>query len=197
VTPADPEREQIAHALHPVLAASVLDGTAEVNAYPVPGLQEDAVRRVRLESLDHPVQAYVGIWPDGGARTLSDDQPAFFALVDAVGAVIDEPEVALGYVLAFLEVTRGPSVVVRAITDAGEIRWRPGSPDEEARRESFLTGPPVEPPRVEATGDGFEVELWLVVDQRIQRNSFQVRHDGLLSAEHRVVAQDLPLPIAL
>lgn len=35
------------------------------------------------------------------------------------------------------------------------------------------------------------------VDQRIQRNSFRVRHDGMLSAEHRVVAKDLPLPIAL
>jgi len=37
--------------------------------------------------------------------------------------------------------------------------------------------------------------LTLVVDQRIQRNSFEVSRDGRLSATFQVLAEDLPLPI--
>ena len=194
--PSSASLEAIAAALHPVLGDKVRDGTADVSAYPVPGLPDDVIWRVRVEDLDHPVQVYMGVWPDGSARVLSDDQPAFLDLVTASGVRIGDPDTALGYALAFLEVTRGPTVSVRALADAATIPWRPGSPDEEARRDAFLAASPVRPATAEATGDRFRVEMWLMVDQRIQLNSFVVAGDGALDSEFRVVAADLPLPIA-
>ena len=188
--------EAIRAALHPVLGDRVGDGTADVTPYRVPGLPVDGVWRVRYEDADHPLQTYVGLWPDGAARILTDDQPAFLDLCAASGVRIGDPGVALGYILAFLEVTRGPQVIVRVITDAADIRWRPGTQDEEARRRAFLVEAPIRPPSSEPTGVGFRIELWLVVDQRIQLNTFDVGRDGVMSTDYRIVAADLPLPIA-
>jgi hypothetical protein len=196
VSTADDDRRAILVAAAAALGPRMADRAPDIRPFPVPGLGERAVWRVRLEDLDHPVQVYVGLWPDGRARLLSDDQPAFLDLAGARGAEIDDADTALGYVLGFLEATRGPSVIVRPVSEPGDIPWRPGSPDEEARRAEFASGPGVAPPRVEETPEGFDVELWLVVDQRIQRNIFRVSGDGSVSAEHHVVAADLPLPIA-
>jgi hypothetical protein len=142
------------------------------------------------------MQAYVGVWPDGAVRLLSDDQPAFFDLVAATGAVIGDPSTALDYVRAFLELTRGPQVIVREVKDVADLRWRPGSVAEEANRARLEAGPPFEPPVVEPADGGYHVELTLVVDQRVQRNVFAVGHDGSIRSGYRVLADDLPLPIA-
>jgi hypothetical protein len=163
----------------------------------VPGLAAQAIWRLRDTGADHPLQVYVGRWPDGTVRVLTDDQPAFFDLVETVGAAITDSDTAIGYLRAFLEATRGATVIVRVVSDLADLRWRPGAPDEEARREAFLADAPITPPHAEPTPDGFHVELCLVVDQRVQRNTFEAARDGTLAASYRVLAEDLPLPIAL
>lgn len=186
----------VADAVGVVLGERVLDGAAELVPVAVPGLGDSVVWRVDDSRSLHPLAVYVGRWPDGAVRVLTDDQPAFFALVQAVGVELTDADTVLGYVRAFLEVTRGAMVIVRVVSDLSDIRWRPGSPDEEAQREAFVADPPIEPPRVETTEDGFHVELSLVVNQRVQRNTFEVARDGSLTASYRVLAEDLPLPIA-
>jgi hypothetical protein len=189
-------RPGVAEAVGPGLGDGVLDGTAELLPVTVPGVAETAVWLVSDDRLDHPLQAYVGRWPDGSVRLLSDDQAAWTELMDALGARISDPHTALGYVRMFLEVTRGPSVLVREITGPDDLSWRPGSPEEERRRDEFLAGQPLPPPVAERRNGGFHVALTLVVDQRVQRNSFDVTPDGQISASFQVLAQDLPLPIA-
>jgi hypothetical protein len=87
-------------------------------------------------------------------------------------------------------------VIVREVRDAADLRWRPGSSSEEANRARFEAGPPIEGPIVEPSDGGLHVELTLVVDQRLQRNVFDVGRDGSIHTGHRVLADDLPLPIA-
>jgi hypothetical protein len=190
------DRAAVAIAVGPVFGERVADGTAELTPVPVPGLGDAVVWRVEDPTLDHPLAVYVGHWPDGVVRMLTDDQPAFFGLVQAVGVELTDPDTVLGYVRAFLEVTRGASVIVRVVSDLSDIRWRPGSPEEETQREAFVADPPIGPPRVEASADGFHVELYLVVNQRVQLNTFEVARDGAIVASYRVLAEDLPLPIA-
>ena len=191
-----PEASRVADAVGAGLAQAVLADRATQRPVPVPGVGEDVAWLVRDDSGEHPMQCYVGVWPDGAVRVLSDDQPAFFDLVAATGAAIEDPSTALGYVRAFLEVTRGPMVIVREIGDAADLAWRPGSEAEEASRAGFESGPPIEPPVTEPSDGGFRVELTLVVDQRVQRNVFDVGRDGSIEAGYRVLADDLPLPIA-
>jgi hypothetical protein len=191
-----PQSASIAEAVGPGLGAGLATGSAVVRALPVPGLGDDVVWLVRDDAGDHPMQCYIGSWPDGRVRVLSDDQSAFFDLAAAVGAGIDNRETALGYVRAFLEATRGPMVIVREIDSLADLRWRPGSQAEEASRRSFEADPPIAPPVAEATPEGFHVELTLVVDQRVQRNVFEVGRDGSIRAGYRVLADDLPLPMA-
>jgi hypothetical protein len=192
----DLDRSTAAAAVGAGLGERVLDGTADVAPVDVPGLGGAIVWRVRDDRSDHPIAAYVGRWPDGSVRVLNDDPDAFLALARATGVDLPDPETALGYVRAFLETTRGPSVIVRVVSHPGEIRWRPGSDDEERRRQAFEADPPIVPPRAVATADGFHVELCLVVDQRVQLNTFAVTRDGDITAAYRVLAEDLPMPIA-
>jgi len=191
-----PARSAIADAVGRGLGDAVLDGTASLRPLAIPGLGDDVAWLVRDDRVDHPLQAYVGVWPDGAVRVLSDDQPAFFDLVAATGADIRDASTALGYVRAFLEVTRGPAVIVREIEALADLRWRPGSAAEEANRARFEADPPIGSRVVEPTDDGFHVELTLLVDQRVQRNTFEVARDGTIRAGYRVLAEDLPLPIA-
>ncbi len=195
---ATPEiREAIAGALHPVLGDPVRDGSAEVSSYGLPGLPDGVAWRVLINDFDHPQQTYVGLWPDGSAKTLPEDEQAFHDLVAAAGAEIDSDETALAFVLAFLELTRGPTAIVRPLEAAADIRWRPGTDEQERRRAAFLAESPIRPPAARATAKGFRVEVWLVVDQRIQRNTFEVSKDGKIESSFRIAAADLPLPIAL
>jgi hypothetical protein len=182
-------------AVGPGLGEGVVRGSATVRPIPVPGVPGSVVWLVRDDSLDHPLQAYVGRWPNGQVRVLSDDPDAWADLVAAVGAHLDTAATALGYIRAFLECTRGPAVPVLEITGADELPWRPGSPDEERRRADFLAGPPVREPLAVARDGGFRVELTLIVGPRVQRNLFDVTTAGLIDATFVVLARDLPLSI--
>ncbi len=187
--------DAIAAAVGPGLGDGVRSGAAELRPVDVPGVDGPVVWLVRDEQLAHPLQAYVGRWPSGEVRVLSDDQDAWAELMRAAGAQLDGAESALGYVRQFLEITRGPAVTVRELSDPQSLPWRPGSPDEERRRAEFLASGPIDGPVAETTGEGFHVELTLMVGQRVQRNLFDVGRDGTINASFRVLADDLPLPI--
>lgn len=188
--------EAVAHAVGPGLGPQVRSGEVPVEPVPVPGAPPGVVWEIRDDMLDHPLLGYVGRWPDGAVRLLSDDQAAWTDLMQAVGVRLDDPQAALDYVRRFLEVTRGQAVIVYEVTEAADLPWRPGSPAEEERRQALLAGQPLPPPVTERTARGFHIELTLVVDQRIQRNVFDVTPSGGIDASFQVLADELPLPIA-
>ncbi len=191
----DIDRDALTAAVGPSLGEGVRRGSAAVLPISVPGVAPTVTWLVRDDSLDHPLLAYVGRWPDGQLRVLSDDPAGWAALIELVGARIDSEATALSYVRQYLEMTRGPGVPVREFNAADELPWRPGSTDEERRRAEFLAGPPVPDPVVATTESGFHVELTLLVGQRVQRNLFDLTTDGRVDATFRVLADDLPLPI--
>ena len=187
--------DAVAEAVGPGLGTGVRSGAATVREVPIPGVAAIVVWLVSDDSLAHPLQAYVGRWPSGTVRVLNDDQDGWAELMSGVGVRITDPATALGYIRQFLEITRGTSVMVREITEPTDIRWRPGSVAEEERRAAFLSDSPIGEPVAERLDTGFHVELTLVVDQRVQRNLFDVTADGRISASFQVLAEDLPLPI--
>ncbi len=188
---------EIAIAVGEPLGSSVVDGDAELDPVTVPGIESTAVWAVRDNRGPHPIGVYVGRWPDGSVRVLSADQDAWAALTGAVGVHLADPAQARGYVESFLEVTRATSVIVRPIQTLDELPWRPGSDAEEEARSALLAAAPDVAPVAEATATGFHVELTLIVDRQLQRNMFNVTHSGDIASSYRVLAKDLPLPIAL
>jgi hypothetical protein len=187
----------VAIAIGPPLADAVLDGVAKLRPVTVPGIEATVVWRVRDESGPHPWQVYVGAWPDGTVRVLTADQDAWGELIAATGAHITGVAQARSFVETFLQVTRGAMVIVRTVTSLDDLRWRPGSDEEEAAKAALLADPPSVAPSVAPTADGFHVELTLVVDQRLQRNLFELTRTGAITrSSFRVLAEHLPLPIA-
>jgi len=195
---AEIDKTTVAMALGEPLGDAVLDGQASLEAVEVPGVESTIVWRVRDELADHPWQAHIGRWPDGRVRVLAADQDAWADLIRATGARLTGADQARAYVETYLEVTRGPMVIVRPITSLDELRWRPGSDAEEAAKTALLASPPDLAPVATESGDGFHVELALVVDQRLQRNSFDLSPSGeITTASFEVIADALPLPVAL
>ena len=187
----------VAIAVGEPLGDQVLDGQAKLAPLAVPGIKGRVVWRVRGESGPHPWQVYVGVWPDGSMRVLTADQDAWEDLVAATGARLADETHARSYVETFLEVTRGAMVIVRSVSSLDDLRWRPGSAEEEKARAALLADPPSTAPVVARTADGFHVELTLVVDQRLQRNLFDVTRTGeITKSSFQVLAERLPLPIA-
>jgi len=197
MTTGEVDRNAVAMAVGQPLGDQVLDGEAQLRPIAVPGIEETAVWRVRDESGPHPWQVYVGVWPDGSVRVLTADQEAWADLVSVIGAQLDDEADAFAYVEAYLEVTRGAQVIVQPVSSLDELRWRPGSEAEEAARATLLADPPDLAPEATRTAGDFHVELALVVDQRLQRNTFDVtRHGEIAGSSFRVLADHLPLPIA-
>ena len=194
--PIDPNA--IAVALGEPLGSAVVDGPAQVDPVAVPGVESTIVWRVRDQSGDHPWQVYVGRWPDGDVRVLTGDQEAWGDLVSATGgARLTDADEARAYVETYLEVTRGAMVIVRPVTSLDDLRWRPGSDREEQSKAELLSAPPRIEPSVAEAADGFRVELTLVVDQRLQRNRFELTRGGeIAKTSFEVLAEHLPLPIA-
>lgn len=187
----------VAVAVGEPLGRQVLDGQAQLAPVAVAGIEGTVVWRVRDESGPHPSQVYVGAWPDGTMRVLTADQDAWADLVSATGALLTSAAQARSHVETYLEVTRGAMVIVLPVISLDELRWRPGSPDEEAAKAALLADPPSTAPVVDSTADGFHVELMLVVDQRLQRNVFDLTSAGeMTQSSFRVLAEHLPLPIA-
>jgi hypothetical protein len=192
---AEIDKTAVAMTLGEPLGDAVLNGEASLEAVDVPGVGTTIVWRVRDELTDHPWQAYVGRWPDGRVRMLTADQDAWAELVHAVGAHLTDAQQAREYVEAYLEVTRGAMVIVAPVASLDDLRWRPGSDAEEAAKATLLASPPDLAPVATKSGDGYHVELALVVDQRLQRNSFDVSPSGdITNASFDVLADGLPLP---
>lgn len=188
----------VAAALGEPLGEAVVDGRAQLDGVAVPGIESTIVWRVHDRSGDHPWQVYVGRWPDGAVRVLTADQDGWADLVAATGgARLTDSEHATEFVETFLQVTRGAMVIVRPVNSLDDLRWRPGSDREEDARAELLAAPPRMEPSVAETADGFRVELTLVVDQRLQRNRFELTRSGeITKSSFEVLADHLPLPIA-
>jgi hypothetical protein len=196
LTTGELDRNAVAMALGEPLGDDVLDGRAELAPMVVPGTEATVVWRVRSESGSHPWQVYVGVWPGGSVRVLTADQDAWADLVAATGVRLETGTQARAYVETYLEVTRGAMVSVEPISSLDDLRWRPGSDSEEAARVALLADPPSIEPEAAATTDGFHVELTLVVDQRLQRNRFDLTNAGeVIGSSYDILAEDLPLPI--
>lgn len=192
-----PSAEALAAAVPEPLSGEVTAGRAEVVEASVAGAARPFLWHVNAHALEHPMGLSVVGDPEGGLAVANDDQAAFVEAAAAAGLRLRSEADALGYVRTFLEATRGPSVLVSVVDDAAGIAWRPGTDAEESRRAAVLAGGEVRPPSVTATADGYRVEVVLVVQQRLQATTLDVTPDGAVQASFRVIADELPLPIAL
>ena len=167
------------------MGAQVLDHDAKLAPVGVAGMEGTVVWRVRgrvgstpLAGLCRRLARRLRAGAHGSTRTPGRNWSA------AAGAASQHRCRGTLYIETYLEVTRGAMVIVRPIDSLDDIRWRPGSAEKRTPRRQCWPIRQTTTPLVEAAGDGYHVELTIVVDQRLQRNVFDITAQGRSPGRH-------------
>lgn len=183
---------------HGRLAKLLGDPMTTVRAYPASWLPAGTICEVQHMAVRHPVAFYAGVGTDGRVWMLTDDPDAFTDFARAQGVHLSDGGDASAYVRALLETTRSTSTLVYVLDDVSGIKFRPAVDErEQAQREAFVDTyrDVIRPPAAEPIPDGWEVQAFVVVDQRVQRNRIDVTPAGTFRARFEVLADDLPLAV--
>jgi hypothetical protein len=183
---------------HGRLAKLIGDRMTTVRPYPAPWLPSGTICDVRHMAVRHPVAFFAAVGPDGRVWMLTDDPDAFTDFTRAQGVHLADRQEAADYVRALLETTRSMSKLVYVLDDVSGIKFRPAVDErEQARGEEFVDTyrDVIRPPSAEPVADGWEVEAFVVVDQRVQRDRVDVTPAGTFRARFEVLADDLPLAV--
>lgn len=190
------DRRALSELLTGPVSDAVMAGEAAVEPVAVPGLPEGSVWEVSVPEEPHMPRLIVGRGPGGRLRLLTGRPDAFRELIADLPVVIADADTAVGYVRAFLAITREHDVLVQVPDHADAIQWRPGSPEEEDRRQAFVAEVSLEPQvRPREAADGFVVSLVLLRDQRAEQPTFTVGAGGSIDVDSEILVDGLPLPV--
>lgn len=182
--------------VNPEVAALTNDARTTITAYPAPFLRRYAIYSVLHKNPHHPVMFFVAYAPGRSAYLLTDAPDDFVQMARADGVRIDTPETAVAYANAYIDTTRGMDKLFYRIGAAAEARFRPELDDEETRaKEEFLRQyeSALKPSNAVAATSGFDVTVYAIREQALERHVLSVAHDGQTSDEVTVLAEDLPL----
>lgn len=190
--------EPALRAVRPDIAELIPDRKlTQIEPVACPGLSRYAILSITHFSPYKPLLHYIGYSEGAKAIILSQDPEAFNAMAAADGSVaISTAKDAAAYAEAFLKVTRSLTKLTYVVHSAAEIKWmpNPGAADV-ARREKFEQehGAEITAPKATANGAGFEVIVFRVLEQDVQRATVKVSKDGAVKAEFVSIAANLPL----
>jgi len=175
----------------PELAAT---GDVLAQSRPFAGLPPDTVWDVFAPSNPHMPRVAVGRARSGEPVLLDGLSEEIAAKLSSMGADVPDATTAVGYVLEVAALAGRSDAYAQVVRDPDSIDWRPGSPEEEARKSALLASPELLPAAVPANG-GFAVSVTLLRGEDAVRADFAVDPFGQVTVEERVLATGLPLPV--
>lgn len=177
----------------------VVRGGSRLTRVQAPFLKRWQIIRVDYRQTSRPVLFHVAVG-EGQARLLTGAPAAFGEVTAADGVRVTDPAVAAQLARTFVETTRPAgrlTYVVGAVTD---IRFRPGLTGAAAARRDQIVkeyGSVLAAPAAKASGEGFAAIVYVVQGRALQRRDITVGAGGSVRERTRVLAPDLPVPIAL
>ena len=182
--------------VNPEAAALANDARTTITAYPAPFLRRYAIYSVLHKNPHHPVMFFVAYATGQSAYLLTDAPDDFIHMARADGVSIDSPETAADYADAYLDTTRSMDKLFYRIGTAAEVRFRPELDDEETHaKDEFLRQyeSVIKPSEAVATTSGFDVTVYAIREQALERHVLSVTRDGQTNDVETVLAEDLPL----
>ena len=176
------------------IADIVPDKMTRIAGVDVPGLARYKVYEVTHLSPYKPIVHYVG-WAHGEkAVILSEDPEAFIKM--ARGSSIESAADAAQFAEAFLTVTRPLTRLAYIVKSAEEVKFKPKlSASEEEERDAFLAkyGKVIAGPKASPAQGGFDVTLFMVIEQELRSFTLKLGKDGSIDADADVLESGLPL----
>lgn len=161
-----------------------------------PGLARYGVYSVTHLSPYKPILHYIGYAEGERVFVLDEDPEAFLAMAAAEPVSLDSAAEAAKYGTAFVTVTRPLTRLTYIVESLSDVRFRPKLTDaEQERRDAFekqYRGS-IAPPAGEAERSGYQVVLYLVVEQELRRVTLHVSRNGAVDADAAVLETGLPL----
>lgn len=139
---------------------------------------------------------YLGFGPGRELLPLTGKPENFSRLALADGVSITSLEEAGEFVEAYLQVTAKGGELFYRVDSVDEVMFRPNLEDEEAEQRSAFVDtyrPLIGPALVETAGDGYQVSLYAVREQALERHMITVSRAGEIEHTVMVVEDGLPL----
>jgi hypothetical protein len=178
------------------LARVLADHLAVLTTYDAPFLRRHRIYRVDLFKPPQEVAFYVGFAAGGPAHLLTGRPDSFARLARADGVAIDNPAVAAGYAVAFLETTRSMSELFYVVRSVDDLRFRPNLDEERqcVRADAVARyRDAIAPPTAEERGGAYAVTAYAVRQQALERHALAVGRDGGIADHVTTLAAGLPL----
>lgn len=194
MTVVDAVREELVVGLqrqHPELARAVAEPGTRLTPLEAPFLGRTRLYEARKFLPTRPLLVYAGLQAGGPTFLLNERPEAFDEMVRADGARVTDEAAATALVRMRQEVTRPQDHRYLIVDSLDAIPFRDGSAADESLRGV------VQPPCATRAGDGFEVTLFVVEDEHLDRLIASVSPSGHVALMTHTVADALPLVYVL
>ena len=172
------------------------DPMTEITVYDAPFLSRYQIYGVEHFDPYASVFFYVGFAERQRAYILTGTPENYVKMFKADGAVIAAVEPAARYAATYLDVTRSMKKLFYLVRSVDEVKFRPNlSGDEAQARAAFIDQyrPVITPPSATLTSQGYQVTLYAVREQALERHTLTVKKKGEIQDQLTVLAQSLPL----
>lgn len=154
---------------------------------------------VLFETVPHASASfYAGIAGDK-VFYLTDSPGSFGEMIRAAGLRVTTPQTAIDVACAYVETTRSMRSFSGVIDSPADIDWAPAETPEDQqaisqfkeRLSGILRLPAADP----AGGGGYDVTLYAVRDETVERRTVTITPEGWIAERSETVEEGLPVPV--
>jgi len=193
-------RKQLTNVLKKIRAEDarlIEQADTDIKIHPASFLKQFKIYEIKHFGEYKPILFYVGYGGGQEVYHLTADAENYERMSKADGVALEGPEAAGEYVATYLEVTRSMSELFYLVNSVGEMRYFPNLSEAEQEVQTDIEaqyGGVVGPPQAEPLGEGYEVTIYAVREQSLERQKIRVGGDGeIMAVNIERLAEDLPL----
>jgi len=185
--------------LDPEYVRWLADPATTVTPYPAPFFHRFQIVQVIYRTPYHALGFHAAWAPGEPAYMLTDEPPNFVAAALADPVDLASADLALAYLLAYLDTTHPADELIYVVSTLADVRFYPNpSAAEQQRLAAFSSrySEIIKPPAARRLGDDWRVAAFVVRQQALEHTTATVSHAGMLDTHTEVLEGDLPVVFA-
>ncbi len=182
--------------LDPAYARWLADPATSITPYPAPFFHRYQIVQVIYRTPYHALGFYAAWAPGAPAYMLTDEPPNFIAAALADPVDLASADLALAYLLAYLDTTHPANELVYVLSSVADLRIYPApSAAEQARIAAFSQryAEVIKPPAARRRGNDWRVTAFVMRQQTLEHTTALVSRAGMLDPHTEVLEGGLPV----